>query len=52
MLDIEFFKIVYRVELSNFYRALYTIKGNEVEIIVFLLTIKDHKKYNKLMGYK
>ena len=43
---------IYRVELSNFYRLLYTIKGNEVDIFVFILTIVNHKKYNKKFGYK
>lgn len=43
---------VYRVELSNFWRLLYTIKGNEVEIIAFVLAIVDHREYNKIFGYK
>ena len=43
---------VYRVELSNFWRALYTIKGSRVEIFVIILNIIDHPAYNKLFGYK
>ncbi len=43
---------LYRVELSNYWRALYTIEGNKVEIFLFVLSIVDHKKYNKLFGYK
>jgi len=43
---------LYRVELSNFWRLLYTIKGNEVEIIAFVLAIIDHEEYNKKFGYK
>lgn len=43
---------LYRVELSNFWRLLYTIKGNEVEIIAFILAIIDHNEYNKKFGYK
>ena len=43
---------LYRVELSNFWRLLYTIKGNEVEIIAFVLAIIDHKEYDKKFGYK
>ncbi len=43
---------LYRVELFNFWRLLYTIKGNEVEIIAFILAIIDHKEYNKKFGYK
>ena len=43
---------LYRVELSNYWRMLYTIEGNNVEILVFVLSITDHKGYNKLFGYK
>ena len=43
---------LYRVELSNYWRALYTIEGTKVEIFLFVLSIVDHKKYNKLFGYK
>jgi len=45
-------KNLFRVELSNFWRMLYTINGNDVEILVFVLNIIDHKDYNKLFGYK
>jgi len=43
---------LYRVELSNFWRMLYTIEGTKIEILVFVLNIMDHKEYNKLFGYK
>ena len=43
---------LWRVELTNFWRMLYTIKGDQVEIICFLLDIMDHNKYNKKFGYK
>lgn len=43
---------LYRVELSNYWRMLYTIEGNNIEILVFVLSITDHKGYNKLFGYK
>ena len=42
---------LYRVELSNYWRMLYTLEGNNVEILVFVLSITDHKGYNKLFGY-
>lgn len=45
-------KNLYRVELSNYWRVLYTIKGNKVEIFLFVLNIVDHKEYNKLFGYR
>ncbi len=43
---------LYRLELSNYWRMLYTIEGSRVEIFLFVLNIVDHKDYNKLFGYK
>lgn len=42
---------LWRIELSNYWRMLYTIKGGSIEIINFILDIVDHKKYNKIFGY-
>lgn len=43
---------LWRVELSNFWRMLYTIKGDQIEVICFILEILDHPNYNKLFGYR
>lgn len=43
---------LYRAELSNFWRMLYTLEGNQIEIFLFILSISDHSKYNKLFGYR
>ena len=45
---------LFRVELPNFWRMLYTLTNgsSEIEIIAFVLDIVDHKKYNKKFGYK
>jgi len=43
---------LYRTELSNYWRLLYTIEGNKIEILLFVLNIMDHDNYNKLFGYK
>lgn len=52
----EFIKIgirnLYRVELSNYWRLIYTLEGNRIEIFAFVLKIFDHQDYNKLFGYK
>ena len=42
------------VELSNFWRMLYTLTNDEteIEIIAFVLDIMDHEEYNKKFGYK
>lgn len=45
-------KNLYRVELSNYWRMLYTIEGNRIEIFLFVLNILNHKDYNKLFNYK
>ena len=45
---------LFRVELSSFWRMLYTLTNDdsEVEIIAFVLDIMDHHKYNKKFKYK
>jgi hypothetical protein len=45
---------LFRVELSNFWRMLYTLTNdkNEIEIIAFILEISDHDQYDKRLGYK
>jgi len=45
---------LFRVELPNYWRMLYTLKNDEtkIEIIAFVLDIIDHKKYDKKFGYK
>jgi hypothetical protein len=42
---------ILRVELVGFWRLLYTLKGNEVEIIVIILDFMDHKEYSELFRY-
>jgi hypothetical protein len=44
---------LFRVELPNFWRMLYTLtSGSSSEIIVLVLDIINHKKYDKKFGYK
>ena len=43
---------ILRVELVGFWRLLYTLIGDEVKIIAFILEFMDHKKYDKIFGYK
>ncbi len=43
---------LWRIDLSDYWRLIYTIQSNEIEIIDFVLNIVDHKKYDKLFGYK
>ncbi|MEK6967059.1 MAG: hypothetical protein AABX51_00330 [Nanoarchaeota archaeon] len=44
-------KNIWRVELINFWRMLYTIKGDQIEVICFILDIIPHKIYDKKFGY-
>ena len=43
---------LWRVELTGYWRMLYTIKGDQIEVICFILEITDHDRYNKIFGYK
>ena len=45
---------LFRVELVGYWRLLYTLEdaGNNIEILAIILEFMDHKKYNKLFGYK
>ena len=45
---------LFRVELPNFWRMLYTLIDGEskIEIIAFVLDVIDHKTYSKKFGYK
>jgi len=53
----EQYKIKYEVtnlfwvELPNFWRMIYTLKNDEIEIIAFVLDIFDHKTYGRKFGY-
>lgn len=44
---------LFRVELSNFWRMLYTLTDDQTEVIViaFILDIIDHDEYDKKFGY-
>lgn len=41
-----------KYDLPNGWRLLYTIKGNEIEIISILLEWVPHKDYERKFGYK
>lgn len=42
----------WRIELANRWRLIYTITGNQIEIITFVMDIFDHRDYDKIFGYK
>jgi hypothetical protein len=43
---------LWRVELADRWRLIYTITGNQLEIINFVVDIFNHKDYDKVFGYK
>ena len=43
---------LFHVSLSNYWRMIYTLEGNQVEVIAFVLYITDHPTYDKIFGYK
>ena len=45
---------LFHVELSNFWRMIYTLTNDEtqIEIIAFVLDLIDHKAYDKKFGYR
>jgi len=43
---------LWRTELTNYWRMLYTIRGDEIEIICFILNIINHDDYNKIFSYR
>ena len=42
---------IWRIDLANHWRLIYTIQSSEVEIIDFILNIVNHEKYDKIFGY-
>lgn len=43
---------VWRVELSDRWRLVYAITGNQIEVITFIMEIFNHRDYDKVFGYK
>lgn len=43
---------LWKLDLVGFWRMIYTITGDQVKIITFILEIIDHDEYNKVFGYR
>ncbi len=43
---------LWRIDLADHWRLIYTLQSNDVEIISFVLNITDHRKYDKIFGYR
>jgi Txe/YoeB family toxin of Txe-Axe toxin-antitoxin module len=43
---------LFRMELSQFWRLLYYVTGDEVKVISVVFEIVDHESYDKIFGYR
>ena len=43
---------LWKINLPDYWRMLYTIVGDEIEIVAILLEVMNHKEYDKKFGYK
>ncbi|MEK6913389.1 MAG: hypothetical protein AABW47_01830 [Nanoarchaeota archaeon] len=43
---------LWRIELADRWRLIYTITGNQINIINFVVNIFNHRNYDKVFGYK
>lgn len=43
---------LFRIGLTGHWRMLYTLDGNQIEIVAFILYLVDHPAYDKLFGYR
>ncbi len=43
---------LWKANLSNGWRMIYTIRGSEVEIISLILDLMNHRVYEKKFGYR
>ncbi len=46
------FPNLFRMELSQFWRLLYYVTGDEIRVISVVFEIIDHKRYDIIFGYK
>ena len=43
---------LWKVDLVGYWRMIYTLTGDEVKIVAFVLEFMDHNKYNKIFDYR
>jgi len=43
---------MWKIDLSNYWRMIYTLRTTEIEITDFILDFLDHETYDKIFGYK
>jgi len=45
-------KDLWKVNLPDHWRMIYTLTGTKIEVIALILDMTDHDKYNKLFDYR
>ncbi len=43
---------LWKIDLVGYWRLIYTLTGDAIKIIAFILEFIDHKRYDKLFGYR
>lgn len=43
---------LWKYDLPNGWRLIYTVKGSETEIVATILEVLNHKEYDRKFGYK
>ena len=43
---------LFRLELSQFWRLLYYVTGDEIRVISVVFELCDHEHYDKIFGYR
>jgi hypothetical protein len=43
---------LYLVDLTGYWRLVYTLSSTEIKIVSLILDYIDHDRYNKIFGYK
>jgi hypothetical protein len=43
---------LWKIDLVGYWRLIYTLIGDETRLVVFVLEFMDHKKYDKVFGYR
>lgn len=43
---------LWKIDLSGYWRMIYTLRTTEIEIVNFVLDFLDHRTYDKVFGYR
>jgi len=43
---------LWKIDLVGYWRLIYTITGDEIKVVAFVLEFMNHKEYDKIFGYK